>query len=832
MQKSTQKKLFKAILTGILAGLGTFIALKPKASLAAERISFSLPIFGEFHLSVDSLETFAKEGEITREFNFYAKRFDEKSLNQLRRLLQKQFDLNPVHIHKLTNSPIGERFFRNLGEVISTHPQSNGLYAIRSAILLAASDSEGLSVINVMRHFPTDEIQINASLIFSLIEETSNFLAYNDSTVEAISQIAKSEAASEQKVNFDQLSDLRQSGPYSVSKKTMIFGIDRLRQTGIGLTDSYKFETDVYLPQGQTQPAPLAVLTHGFISGRSHFNYLGQHLASHGYIVLVPEHIGSDSKYKEAFLRGELNVDVSPIEFESRPLDITYLLNRIENDSELNQLINWSQVGVLGHSFGGNTALAIAGASLNRTRINQICAQNEPDLNISMLLQCRASVLPPGRSDFSDARIKAVVGVNPMTSSILGPESLGEIEIPTMILAGSQDKVTPFIDEQAHPFLWLNTKNKYLGVMVGGTHNSTSNPEGLDNLPELFIGPRPDLARSYLKAMSLAFFEVYLRERNDYQPYLSSAYTQAISNQELPFYLVKSLTVEQLAAAYGDTPPTPPIPEAVVATSPQQPKNIIANIRENKQLKVAMRSDAAPFGYIDEQNNIWTGYCSDLADSLGEYLAKKLDIDSGIEVIKLPSNLENRFELVQNNTVHLECGPNTVTQNDSDTSFSNFYWISGTRFLVTNNNAAKIDPDSALEGIKTGVLQDSTTVDFLQQTYPKAKTVLFEGEKGRIEGVEAITNGTIDAFVSDGVLLSGEINRQNLPTDNYQLIPQQPLTCDFYGLIVPKNARKFSGLVNDFLKEKSLKQIQEKWLKDDFDQAISDAEYCLNKQTN
>jgi predicted dienelactone hydrolase len=621
---------------------------------------------------------------------------------------------------------------------------------------------------------------------------------------------------------------LTRSGSDAVAKKTMTFEVNQVRQTPLGFTDSYSLNADVYLPEGLTQPAPLAVLTHGFTSDRTHFQYVAEHLASHGYVVLVPEHIGSNSEYKEAFLRGELSVDVSPLEFASRPLDITYLLDIIENHEEFQGLIDWSQVGVLGHSFGGNTALVVSGAPLNQTRISQVCQENQLSLNPSILLQCRASSLPPGEYNQRDPRIKAAVAVNPVTSSILGPESMRQIAIPTMILAGNEDIVAPFVEEQAHPFLWLNTENKYLGVMVVGSHNSTSSEEGAKQLPDLLKGVRPDLARGYLKAMSLAFFEVHLRDRTDYEPYLSAAYARAISSdKDLIFYLVQSLTSEQLEQAHGDTPPTPPIPESLVAVSPKNQEDVLAEIEKTKTLKVAMRSDAAPFGYITPQG-LWTGYCEDLANSLGEHLAQKLNIDSEIEVIKLPSNLDNRFELVSENTVHLECGPNSIQSDREDVSFSDFFFASGSQFLVTNDSAAKIDFDNGLEGVQVGVLPETTTDLYVRETYPQANITYFEGKKGRTEAVKAVTNGSIDGFVSDGVLLLGEIDRQNLSPENYQLVPEKPLTCDFYGLILPEGDTQWHNTVNAFLRGEQVEESQHKWLGEYFPQAVSNLDYCIN----
>ncbi|PSB10087.1 dienelactone hydrolase [Pleurocapsa sp. CCALA 161] len=832
------KKVFATMLS-LFASLGVMsIALKPKPSLGAERISFYLPVFGEFQLSVDSLEIFAKEGKVTKEFDFYAKRFDRETLDRLRGLLQQQYEISPTIIYRLTNTPLGERFLRQLGEVVYTHPERNGIYAIRAAMILAASDPKGLTAINLMRQFPTEEIQIDSKLIFSLVKEANNYLAYNESTVKAIAQIAEEEITSQSQVDFDRLPDVRQPGDYGVERKAISFEVDRLRQTEIGLSDSFELDTDVYLPQGQTKPAPLVVITHGFTSSRGDFQYLAEHLASHGYIVLVPEHIGSDAIYKEAFLRGELSTTVSPIEFYSRPQDITTLLDEVE-ESELNSLINWQQVGIFGHSFGGNTALVVAGAPINQARINQECQENELSLNASMLLQCRASFLPPIDFDQRDSRIKAVIAINPVTSTALGPESMGKIEIPTMMLGGSKDIAAPFVIEQAHPFLWLKTKHKYLGVMAGGTHGYEDN-KGKNNSPSgLFANPLPELRRSYLKAMSLAFFESYLgnsqSERTNYQAYLSNAYAQYISDRKLPLHLIESLTPEQLELAYGDTPPIPPIPEAISLTaslrnaiSPETEENVLAQIRKTKTLKVAMRSDTAPFSYVDDRENEWTGYCGDLADSFGEYLEQRLNIAAGIKVIKLSSSLENRFELVRDNTVHLECGPNTITPDKQDIVFSNPFLISGTRFLVAKNNAAKVDRE--LTGIRVGVLYGSTNADFLQENYPQAEAVYFRGKEGRVDAIEATVDGNIDAFISDGVLLQGEIEQQNLPLKNYLLTPEQPLTCNFYGLILPEGQSKWKSLVNDFIAQKN-REIQNRWLRDYSAQTLSDADYCLNRLT-
>ncbi|MGK7899567.1 MAG: dienelactone hydrolase, partial [Xenococcus sp. (in: cyanobacteria)] len=82
----------------------------------------------------------------------------------------------------------------------------------------------------------------------------------------------------------------------------------------------------------------------------------------------------------------------------------------------------------------------------------------------------------------------------------------------------------------------------------------------------------------------------------------------------------------------------------------------------------------------------------------------------------------------------------------------------------------------------------------------------------------------------DTVLLTGELDRQNLARENFQTIPEKPLTCDFYGLILPKGDRQWRKTVNAFLRNEQQRTIMNKWLGDYLPQALSDTSYCLNQQ--
>ncbi len=76
-----------------------------------------------------------------------------------------------------------------------------------------------------------------------------------------------------------------------------------------------------------------------------------------------------------------------PNEFINRPLDVKFLLDELENrdKSDPSIQLNLQQVGVIGQSFGGYTALALAGASLNKEQLQKDCQKLNDSLNVSLL---------------------------------------------------------------------------------------------------------------------------------------------------------------------------------------------------------------------------------------------------------------------------------------------------------------------------------------------------------------------------------------------------------------------------------------------------------------
>ncbi|PPS43377.1 alpha/beta hydrolase [Chroococcidiopsis sp. TS-821] len=513
-----------------------------RPSLTAERIYASYSVV-ERSISVAALEKYAREGILDDELAVYAQYISPQQLEQLRRVLLTRIELTPVAVAQFLYTPQGIILLQRLGQIIQTEARQPGFYAIRSALILAAATPDGLTLLNVLRQFPTRSIRIDLTRSLQIAEQLNRLVNQTAQAIALVQQDAVNAAIAEP---LDwQIPDLRERGPWNWEQQTLtLFDPRRDR----------RFLVDLYLPLMQ-KPAPVIVISHGLGSDRTSFIYLATQLASYGFAVAVPEHPGSNAEQLRSLLSGVAAEVAEPNEFINRPLDVRYLLNELERlriaDARFRN-INVQQVGVIGQSFGGYTALALAGAELNFEQLQQDCnrLQDSPLWNVSLLLQCRALELPRTGYVLRDPRVKAAIAINPITSSVFGEASIRQIAIPVMIVSGSADTIAPTLAEQIRPFSWLTTPDKYLAVIAGATHFSTIGEAAPGSepiaVPPQVIGPTPEVARSYMSALSVAFFQTYINNLQQYRPYLSSAYAQAISENLLPLSLVRSLSNSQL----------------------------------------------------------------------------------------------------------------------------------------------------------------------------------------------------------------------------------------------------------------------------------------------
>ncbi|MEM8720743.1 MAG: transporter substrate-binding domain-containing protein [Cyanobacteria bacterium P01_G01_bin.39] len=257
-----------------------------------------------------------------------------------------------------------------------------------------------------------------------------------------------------------------------------------------------------------------------------------------------------------------------------------------------------------------------------------------------------------------------------------------------------------------------------------------------------------------------------------------------------------------------------------------QAESTLAKIQRTGVLSVAIREDAPPFGYLDANNNL-QGYCLDFFALLENQLIDKLNRNS-LSLKLLKSSPGNRFRLVSGEIIDLECGPNTIREDVSpNVDFSSGFFVTGTQFLVRQNH--QLDLDNNLENRRIGIIANTSTEEFVTQRYPSATIKRYRGVNARARGIEAVEQGKIDAMISDGILLRAEAQQLGLSATEYPLIPNVPLTCDRYGMIIRSQDPQWQDFVNSVIDSPEAAALASDWFGSLSNYAQSASERCSDK---
>ena len=522
-----------------LLGLG-LAALAAAPGAAVERVVIKAgPLRQSIELS--DLESFARTGEVPDSLRLY-----ERFLSpQVQLSLQQKLDLDPRMsdriIQDVLDSPNGELLLNTLSQVAPniTIPQ------LQAAIRLAAMQGNGLSVLGIARAIPQDTLEVDLSSAIALVSQLNLSSLESRSLSSVLDQELRVDSAAPLPADIDPTVP----GSANFSSRSLSFrdeSRNRVVPVSIYWSPNAKDRT----------PGPLVVLSHGFGADRYFLKYIAEHLASHGLTVVSVEHPGSNVR---ALMEMPLdpNIVESPSrllpasEFLDRPRDVSFVLDRLaeldQSNTDYSGAFNTEDVTIIGHSLGGYTGLALAGAKLDLRSLKSFCKNIQP-LAVSPAdwLQCAAVDLAKQQADLSDARIKQVMAMNTLTGQLFGKAGLSEVKVPTLLLTGTQDGVTPTLANQLEPFEQL-AGPKYLLAVIGGTHLSTGDPANINPaLSELpFMSElKPEVTenlRQMLKGVSLSFVEQRSPQAKQYEPFLSPAYVQSFSTPSLPLRFTQTL---------------------------------------------------------------------------------------------------------------------------------------------------------------------------------------------------------------------------------------------------------------------------------------------------
>lgn len=184
-------------------------------------------------------------------------------------------------------------------------------------------------------------------------------------------------------------------------------------------------------------PFPTVIYSHGS-GGEGLLAYpYGEHLASWGWVVFAPNHVGNTA------LDG-VQMSFAPFLATTlhRVTDIRALLDTLEAgfESPVSGIADLNNVVLFGHSFGGYTTLALGGADLDTDLLVETCAGYGED---SCEFINQEEVQAAFRAGLGDSRIDAIVPQAPALIPLFAEGEIDSIELPVMLQSGRMDKTLP-----------------------------------------------------------------------------------------------------------------------------------------------------------------------------------------------------------------------------------------------------------------------------------------------------------------------------------------------------------------------------------------------------
>jgi predicted dienelactone hydrolase len=179
---------------------------------------------------------------------------------------------------------------------------------------------------------------------------------------------------------------------------------------------------------------PMLMLSHGNTGTPLALHDLATSLARKGFVVVAVIHPGDNSKDHSRL--GTLS------NLYGRPIQISEAITATLGDSMLAPFVNAEQVGVIGYSAGGETALILSGAQPDLDRLRRYC-QERPDDRDACNTQGELIVDRDDLQPVADPRVHALLLMAPLSLKF-GRHTLADVHVPVLLYSGDGDKLVAF----------------------------------------------------------------------------------------------------------------------------------------------------------------------------------------------------------------------------------------------------------------------------------------------------------------------------------------------------------------------------------------------------
>lgn len=225
-------------------------------------------------------------------------------------------------------------------------------------------------------------------------------------------------------------------------------------------------------PQAQGD-FPLVVLSHGYTGYRTIMFYLGEHLASHGYVVVGIDHTDSTNEDVD-FNNNPGSGFVSTL--INRARDQQFVLDYFsKSNHEFSEVTNTDYAAVIGYSMGGFGAINTVGGcyDFNSAGLQRLgFPEQAANAMLPLFNFCRAGL------ENVDNRWKAMISFAPWGQelNVHSAASLAQINVPTLYIAGENDDISGY--EMGVKKLYEQTggENTFMLVYENARHNFAPHP--------------------------------------------------------------------------------------------------------------------------------------------------------------------------------------------------------------------------------------------------------------------------------------------------------------------------------------------------------------------
>lgn len=221
---------------------------------------------------------------------------------------------------------------------------------------------------------------------------------------------------------------------------------------------------------------PVIVISHGYTGYRTLMFYLGEHLASHGYVVAAIDH--TDSTNKDVNF-AENPYSGFPSTLLNRSRDQVLTLNSISENTFFKESVDASKAGVIGYSMGGYGAVSTVGGCYAFNDQTAATFTGTQDPKAAALIKEALNTCAGGKASSEEAlpAWKAALALAPWGGQhqLFDVQSLNNIKVPVLYVAGDNDDISGY---DGIKWLFDNTgsKESKLLTIKNARHNVAPHP--------------------------------------------------------------------------------------------------------------------------------------------------------------------------------------------------------------------------------------------------------------------------------------------------------------------------------------------------------------------